>query len=108
MFKFVRNEASFLKRQYHLQSFKVLSKNLDQKKTPPTLSHGEGRWGNDLRTMGESMVFYSKKVDENIKFIIKEIVFTKTQESRFDFYLNFILKPWCFPLGLYKIEYKNF
>ncbi len=30
----------------------------------------------------------------------------KTQESRFNFYINFILKPWCFPLGLYQVEYK--
>jgi hypothetical protein len=32
---------------------------------------------------------------------------TKTQESRFKLYKNFILKPRRFPLGLYQVEYKN-
>jgi hypothetical protein len=27
----------------------------------------------------------------------KLCVLTKTKESRFKLYLNFILKPWCFP-----------
>jgi hypothetical protein len=30
----------------------------------------------------------------------------KTQENKFIFYLNFILKPWGFPLGLYKLNTK--
>jgi len=30
----------------------------------------------------------------------------KTQKNIFNFYLNFILKRWCFPLGLYEVEYK--
>ncbi len=46
----------------------------------------------------KTMVFYTKKVDK--KNQIKKKI-TKTQESIFIFYLNFILKPWCFPLGLY-------
>jgi hypothetical protein len=28
-------------------------------------------------------------------------IFTKTQQNRFNFYLNVILKPWWFLLGLY-------
>ncbi len=28
-------------------------------------------------------------------------ILTKTKESRFKLYLNFILKPWCFPFQVY-------
>jgi hypothetical protein len=45
-------------------------------------------------------ISYIKSWQKNVKFEKRQI-FTKTQESRFDFYLNFILKTWCFSLGLY-------
>jgi hypothetical protein len=39
------------KEQYHLQSYKVLLRNLNQKNAPPTFSHGKGRWGKSLRAI---------------------------------------------------------
>jgi hypothetical protein len=50
-------------------------------------------------SMGESMVKYTKKVVKNNQ-VKKEVVFMKTQESKFKFYLNFILKLLIPQLGL--------
>jgi len=44
--------------------------------------------------------FIQKNLTKKVQ-VKKRQFFKKTQESRFNFYLNFILKPWCFPLGLY-------
>jgi hypothetical protein len=45
MFKFARNETNFKKRQYHLQSLEVLSKDLDQNKKPHPPFHMEKEGG---------------------------------------------------------------
>jgi hypothetical protein len=45
-------------------------------------------------------ILYKKKLTKKIKFKKRQF-FMKTKESRFSFYLYFIFKPWCFPLGLY-------
>jgi len=45
------------------------------------------------------MVKYTKKLTKNIKFKNMQF-FTKTQENRFKFYLNFILKLLSPQLGL--------
>jgi len=50
--------------------------------------------------MGESMVSIQKIVDEKISKFKKKEFFTKTQESRFKFYLNFILNLLNLQLGL--------
>jgi hypothetical protein len=45
------------KEQYHLQSYRVLLRNLNQKKIPhppfhmEKVSHGKGRWGKNLKTI---------------------------------------------------------
>ncbi len=70
-------------------------------KSQPSLAHVASITKSQTSLMGESMAFHTeKKLMKNIKFK-KRHFFTKTQEARFNFYLNFILKPWCFPLDLY-------
>jgi glutamate 5-kinase len=57
-----------------------------------SLAHVVNVTKNQTSIMGESMVFYTKKLMKNIKFKTKQF-FTKTQEVKFNFYLYFILKP---------------
>ncbi len=52
-----------------------------------------------LQHWGENMVKYTKIVAKKNQ-ITKEAIFTKTQESKFKFYLNFILKLLSPLLGL--------
>jgi hypothetical protein len=60
----------------------------------------------DKNLKGETWYFIQKKLMKNISSLKWDSFFMKTQENRFNFHLNFILKPWCFPLGLYQVEYK--
>jgi hypothetical protein len=45
MFKFARNEANLKKRQYHLQSLEVLSRDSNQNKKPYPPFHMEKEGG---------------------------------------------------------------
>jgi hypothetical protein len=49
--------------------------------------------------------FIQKKVDKKISSL-KKNSFSRKHKKVFQFCLNFILKPWSFPLGLYYVEYK--
>jgi len=47
------------------------------------------------------MVFYTQKFDEKISSKKRDNFSQKHNKVNSIFYLNFILKPWFFPLGLY-------